>query len=182
YPARFEETLEKIKTFLALKKERGQKKPFTILQMMRTDQENPDQQLKEFITPLKTLGLNRVVFRRPHNWGGAIGVEAGIPQPTQPLSACTFPWYALVIYWNGQVGPCPQDFFSRIILGDVNKMSVRDVWNGPLMEKLRADIADRKYGLLKPCDQCDRPRRQTFSGVPLEYGKTFLKENLLGYH
>jgi MoaA/NifB/PqqE/SkfB family radical SAM enzyme len=181
YPARFEETLKNIKAFLALKKERGQRKPLTILQMMRTDQEDPDQHLRAFIASLKNLGLNRVVFRKPHNWGGAIGIEAGFPRTTQLLSACTFPWYALVVYWNGQVGPCPQDFFSRIILGDLNTISVRDVWNGPLMKKLREDIAGRKYSLLKPCDQCDRPRRQTFSGVPLEYVKTFLKENLLGY-
>jgi radical SAM protein with 4Fe4S-binding SPASM domain len=182
FPARFEETLEKIKTFLALKKERGQPRPVTILQMIRTNPADPDQQLKKFLASLRTLGLNRVVFRRPHNWGGAIGLPAGSPLSPEPLSACTFPWYALVVYWNGRVGPCPQDFFSRIILGDLNKQSVREVWNGPVMEKLRADLADRQYGLLKPCDQCDRPRRQTFSGVPLEYIKTFLKENLLGYH
>lgn len=181
YPARFEETLEKIGVFLRLKKERRQTKPITLLQLILNDPEDPEQHFKKFLAPLKDLGLNRVVFRKAHNWGGAIGLNSGFSRTGGPLSACTFPWYALVVFWNGLVSPCPQDFFGRLQIGDLNKTPITEVWNGLLLERLREAISHRRYDQLHPCDQCDRPRRKTFFGVPIEYLKTFLKENLLGY-
>lgn len=178
YPAKFEETIEKISSILRLKKERGQTRPITLLQFIGNDQEDPDQHLKKMVAPLKDLGLNRVVFRKAHNWGGAIGLNSGSSRSGRALSACTFPWYALVVFWNGLVSPCPQDFFGRLQIGDLNTTPIAEVWNGSLLERLRATISHRRYDQFHPCDQCDRPRRKTFFGVPIEYLKTFLKENL----
>ncbi len=183
YPAKFEATLGNIKDFLALKKESQKRKPVTVLQMMGVEENHPGPELKKLVSSLKSLGLNRVVFRQPHNWGGAIPFSSGSSTiRKKALFACTFPWYALVIYWDGRVGPCPQDFFSRMIIGDTGKQTIQEIWNGPQMQKFRSKIRDREYPGLEPCRECDRPLRKTFFGVPKEYLKTFVKENLLGYH
>ncbi|MFH0786876.1 MAG: radical SAM/SPASM domain-containing protein [Pseudomonadota bacterium] len=182
YPAKFEETLGNIKHFLALKKESKKRKPITVLQMMSVEENHPGPELKKLVSSLKVLGLNRVVFRRPHNWGGAVSLslESSTDHP-KDLFTCTFPWYALIIYWDGRVGPCPQDFFGRMIMGDLNQQTIPEIWNGPVMQELRAKIRDRQYPVLEPCRQCDRPRRKTFSGIPREYLKSFVKENISGY-
>ena len=183
YPAKFERTLGNIKHFLQLKKESRKRKPITILQMMGVEKNHREPELKNFVSSLKSLGLNRVIFRRPHNWGGAISLLPSAPMEERgPLFACTFPWYALVVYWDGKVGPCPQDFFARMMVGDLNKNSIQEVWNGPEMQGLREKIRNREYHILEPCRHCDRPQRKTFAGVPREYFKTFLKENLWGYY
>ena len=183
YPAKFEETLGNIKQFLSLKKESKKRKPVTILQMMGANESPPGPELKAFVSSLKSEGLNRIVFRQPHNWGGTVPVSSkSSPDLPRDLFPCTFPWYALVIYWDGKVGPCPQDFMGRMIPGDLNKETIQEIWNGPMMQELRARIRDCQYPLLTPCRGCDRPLRKTFSGVPKEYLKTFVKENLLGYH
>jgi radical SAM protein with 4Fe4S-binding SPASM domain len=183
YPAEFEKTLGNIKRFLRLKKESQKRKPSTILQMMCVEKNHREPELKKLISSLKSLGLDRVVFRDPHNWGGAISYPVESPEEKNgPVFSCTFPWYALIIYWNGKVGPCPQDFFARMMVGDINKNSIREIWNGPEMQELRKKIKDRRYQFLDPCRQCDRPRRKTVAGVPMEYFKTFLKENIWGYH
>ncbi len=182
YPAKFEKTLGNIRHFLLLKKESQKRKPATILQIMGVDQNHSTLELKAFISSLKSLGMDRIIFRRPHNWGGAISSPSESPEEQGgPLFTCTFPWYALIIYWNGKVGPCPQDFFARMVVGDLNKNSIQEVWNGPEMQALRKKIKDREYQFLEPCRLCDRPRRKTFAGVPTEYVKTFLKENIRGY-
>ena len=72
YPAKFEKTLGNIKRFLQLKKESRKRKPVTILQMMSIEKNHRELERKQFVTSLKSLGLNRVVLRQPHNWGGAI--------------------------------------------------------------------------------------------------------------
>jgi radical SAM protein with 4Fe4S-binding SPASM domain len=183
YPANFDKTLRNIKNFLILKKESQKRKPFTVLQFMGGDLDHSNLELRRFISSLKSLGLDRIVFRRPHNWGGAIDYPLDSPREhKETLFTCTFPWYALIIYWNGLVGPCSQDFFGRMIVGDLNKHSIQEIWNGPEMQALRKIIKDRNYQFLDPCRQCDRPRRKSFAGVPTEYVKTFLKENIRGYH
>ncbi|MEW6185504.1 MAG: SPASM domain-containing protein [Thermodesulfobacteriota bacterium] len=179
YPAKFEATLEKIKTFLNLKIKSGQRKPLTVLQIMGAGENRSDPVLKNFLTPLKSLGLDRVVFRQPHNWGGAVPSLPGENETGEgPLFACTFPWYALVIFWTGQVSPCPQDFFGRLEVGDLGKKSIEEIWNGPEMQSLRERISQKAYSDLRPCRECDRPRRKTLAGVPREYFRTFLKENM----
>lgn len=183
YPAKFEKTLGNIQRFLQLKKESRKQKPVTILQMMSIEKDLRELESKKFVSSLKSLGLNRVVLRQPHNWGGALSDPLASPvEPKGPFFSCTFPWYALIVYWNGMVGPCPQDYFARMMVGDLKNQSILEIWNGPEMQKLREKIKEREYPLLDPCRQCDRPRRKTFAGVPTEYVKTFLKENILGYN
>jgi MoaA/NifB/PqqE/SkfB family radical SAM enzyme len=161
YPAKFDQTLGKIEQFLILKRKEGKTRPTTILQVMGVEAGNPGSDLKDLVARLKSRGLNRVVFRRPHNWGGAIPPAGESSRDQGPgLSSCTFPWYALVVYWDGRVGPCPQDFFGRMILGDLTKSPLEEIWNGPAMQGLR----------------------NTFSGVPAEYLKSFVRDNLFRVH
>jgi radical SAM protein with 4Fe4S-binding SPASM domain len=182
FPARFDQTLEKIEQFLILKKNYKKTRPYTILQIMAVEAEDPRSKLKKFVSHLKSKGLNRVVFRRPHNWGGAIPLNCeSSPDQGGGLASCTFPWYALVVYWDGRVGPCPQDFFGRIVLGDLTKSPLEEIWNGPVLQGFRNQVTARGYKDLGPCAECDRPRRKTFAGVPREYLKSFVRENLFRY-
>ena len=178
-PARFEETMQNLERFLILKREGGYSRPETRLQLMGMNPARLDQPGKKTIDHLKALGLNQVVFRQPHNWGGAVdfGFQTGLRERGV---ACTFPWYALVIYWDGKVGPCPQDFFSQIILGDAGNQSLQEIWNGRAMDQFRRQVFNKAYAGLEPCRDCDRPYRKSVSGVPLEYLKSFIRENLLG--
>jgi radical SAM protein with 4Fe4S-binding SPASM domain len=182
FPARFEGTLARIKDFLILKKEAGSSRPVTVLQMMRTKPPKSDTEWRDFLGSLTSLGLDRVVFRRPHNWGGALpsSPEGDKGTNQRPLGVCTFPWYALVVYWDGRVGPCPQDFFARIVVGDLNRNRLEEIWNGPSLVELRKRIGRLEYTALTPCRDCDRPRRRQWAGVPTEYLTTFLQDRLAG--
>ncbi len=178
-PARFADTLSRIEEFLILKRERELNKMTTVLQIMGRPAENKDPRLRELTRRLKSLGLDRVVYRRPHNWGGLVSTSpSSFPAPAK-LGCCTFPWYALVVYWDGTVGPCPQDFQGEMNLGEVGRQTLAEIWNGPAMTQLRQHLARKAYDGLKVCARCDRPRRPQFAGVPLEYARTFLKEKLL---
>jgi radical SAM protein with 4Fe4S-binding SPASM domain len=179
-PARFTDTLSRIERFLILKKGRKLHRMTTVLQIMGLPAGTKDPRLSELTRRLKSLGLDRVVYRRPHNWGGLISPSSTSFRTPPRLGCCTFPWYALVIYWDGTVGPCPQDFQGEMILGKVGEQNLTEIWNGPAMKQLRQLLARKAYQGLKVCAVCDRPRRPQIAGVPLEYARTFLRDKLLG--
>jgi MoaA/NifB/PqqE/SkfB family radical SAM enzyme len=181
-PASFPETLARIEQFLLLKSKGETHKMTTVLQVMAAPQGEQRggevESLRRLSARLKSLGLDRVVVRRPHNWGGLIAPEAPSALRDHPAGRCTFPWYALVVYWDGSVGPCPQDFQGRMVLGRAASESLEGIWNGPALVGLRQQIAHKAYANLPVCSRCDRPRRRQAAGVPLEYGWRFFRDQV----
>ena len=180
-PSRFAETLAKIELFLTLKKESENSRIITVLQIMGLPPGSGGRAMEEFAARLKNQGLDRVVYRSPHNWGGLVSLSSPPPSSAKKTGCCTFPWYALVVYWDGTVGPCPQDFQGEMILGDLREETLEKIWNGDRVKELRRLLALRQYDQLQVCRTCDRPRRPQVAGIPLEYARTFLKENILGH-
>ncbi len=125
---------------------------------------------------LRGLGLDRVLWRRPHNWAGAVGPP---PPAGGRLSPCTFPWYALAVLSSGVVTPCPQDFCGRIPLGRAQEQPLMAIWRGEPAQALRRAQAARRLEHYHPCRDCDRPRRPALWGLPLEHLKNFLSESIV---
>jgi radical SAM protein with 4Fe4S-binding SPASM domain len=181
--ASFSRTVENIKYFLKLKKARHRKIPETVLQIMDlpSGKTVPEKDQKAFLDSFLRLGLNRMVIRTPHNWGGSILSSRIKEEGKAKKGVCTFPWYALVILWDGRVTPCPQDFSARLTLGRLTDQSLKEIWNGEPMQTLRKKLGVKAYRDLIPCNTCDRPLRKTFLGLPTETMGTFVRELLLGY-
>ncbi len=181
----YEETLENITCFLKIKRRLGLKKPSVYFLTMEYDNNtSPDNfsiQKKEFLKRFEGLPLDGLATRTPHNWGGSldIGMLLETKKTGAKLSACTFPWYALAIFSDGRVTPCPQDFLGRLIVGDVNLESVESIFNNEKMQDIRKSFKNKDIEDLKICANCDRCRRKTFLGIPKEYLGKFIKDNLL---
>jgi len=78
-------------------------------------------------------------------------------QPTKSihwLEFCQFPWSSMTIKSNGEAVECVEDFNNAIVLGDVRKESLYDIWNGEKYRKLRKDHFNLTPGL-KCNEQCD---------------------------
>ena len=181
----FEETLENITCFLKIKRRLGLKKPSVHFLAMEYDNNTSPADFrikkKEFLKRFKGLPLNRLITRTPHNWGGSldIGMLPETKKTRTKLTACTFPWYALTVFSDGKVTPCPQDFFGSLIVGDVNLESVDSIFNNEKMQDIRKSFKNKDIEDLKICENCDRLRRKTFLGIPKEYLGKFMKDNLL---
>jgi MoaA/NifB/PqqE/SkfB family radical SAM enzyme len=176
----YETTLANIIRFLEIKKELG-RGPFTIVQVMEIGEEGVDLGARRegFEARFADLDLNRFVVRTPHNWGGDFeefghGIDAG-----EPFSPCTFLWYAMTIFFDGTVAPCPQDFFGKIELGSAATTPVLDIWNGEPIRALRKKMKEGDVAGIAPCETCDILARKTFMGVPTNYLSTFIKDNFL---
>nr|WP_165903428.1 radical SAM/SPASM domain-containing protein [Thiobaca trueperi] len=72
-----------------------------------------------------TLGLNPRV--------GMDGVT-----PIKPSRiVCPEPFKMLAINFNGTVSPCCDDWALALIIGDITKKSIPEIWNGPELGRLR---------------------------------------------
>ena len=184
--ADYESTLENIKGFLKTKKELGSRKPSTVIQIMEYDSGKETgermQQKYRFLKHFKNYPPDRIITRRPHNWGGLLD-DCG-PDPdslsVDNKHVCTFPWYSLTVFFDGKVYPCPQDFMGRMPIDDLNKNSIMEIFNGPEIRELRKMFKSGDIMKNFPCYKCDRIQRDTFMGIPKEYIKTFMKDNISG--
>ena len=176
--AHFEHTLENIVNFLLLKKSRGSERPFTVFEVINFSEKTDDTARQHAFKQLFTgLPLDKFVLKSAHNWGGTYGAD-GKPLHPEKYCACTFPWYALVVFWNGNVSPCPQDFFNHLKLGNLQKSTILDVWHGAPLAQLREKMKTRDYDDLNPCATCDLLYRDSFLRIPTSHMKNFIRESL----
>jgi len=176
----FEETLENIKYFLATKKQRNLKKPYTVIQIIKPDDADETYHLKlsKFGQEMSKAGLDKFYIKNPHNWAGN---APGSSKLAQQYLVCTFLYYSMTVLWDGEVCPCPQDWYAKMPLGNLNDQSIREVWNGsPICEMRRRAVLCDLQGYL--CENCDRVFRKSFIGIPTENLKAFFGETLAGYN
>jgi wyosine [tRNA(Phe)-imidazoG37] synthetase (radical SAM superfamily) len=67
---------------------------------------------------------------------------------------CKHPWMSMTIKSNGEACQCMEDFNNAIVLGDTNKESLIDIWNGERYAKLRQDHLELTKGI-QCTERCD---------------------------
>jgi radical SAM protein with 4Fe4S-binding SPASM domain len=173
--ARLDETMAGVERLLAARtKARAKRMRVSLLLMGRQDWGEEE---KARIAKLKGLGLERVVVRSPHNWGGAVG-QSPAPSRRKP-NVCTFPWYALVVLSDGRVCPCPQDVHGSLALGQAGEQGLMEIWRSALAWQLRQHQASHQLERYPVCLACDRIMRPTFLGLPREHLKNLLRESIV---
>jgi len=173
--ADFEKTLRNIVRFLEVKKELRSQTPYTVLELINFPDLYKDQgrlKRREFLENFRGLPLNRLEVKEMHNWAGEVG-EAR-PRNKKKYIPCTFLWQALVIFWDGSVLPCTQDFHGCYVLGNARDESLARIWNGEKIVRLRRKVLSGDVADIETCSRCDRLWRDHFMGVPKEYLWKFL--------
>ncbi len=67
---------------------------------------------------------------------------------------CKHPWISMTIKSNGEAAMCMEDYNNEIILGDANRATLYDIWNGEKYRKFREDHLDLTPGI-KCTERCD---------------------------
>ena len=167
----FDRVVENIRAFLQLRQKLKRKFPHLAIEVIELSKSQIDYEKKRsFLRELKSMGLDELVIKQPHNWAGYIKRDFS----QKHYAPCTFLWNALLVLWNGDVVPCAQDFFAKNIIGNVRENRLEDIWNGKPQRNLRQGLIDMKYKDFPACSQCDRLWRETFLGIPKEYLKQIM--------
>jgi radical SAM protein with 4Fe4S-binding SPASM domain len=67
---------------------------------------------------------------------------------------CYYPFYKMLVDWDGRVLFCSNDWGRKIVVGDVVQQSIRDIWLSEAMRTVRERLAagNRQFS---PCDGCN---------------------------
>jgi radical SAM protein with 4Fe4S-binding SPASM domain len=97
----------------------------------------------------KQWGKN-AIFGEFKNWGGARHDKL---EKTGKRKPCPSLLNSITILWDGRVVPCCLDFDGKLILGDVNKQTLTEIWQqtGWLRRKHKNLIFD-----YPPCRYCNQ--------------------------
>ncbi len=105
--------------------------------------------------------LDEQALNAPKAAGEPVAVLSAEPSAALTLPfPCSEPWSNLNINASGEVRPC---CFNDIVLGDLSKQGIEEIWNGPGYAALRRDMAaGRVPQTCATCVQNGRVKRNTF--------------------
>jgi MoaA/NifB/PqqE/SkfB family radical SAM enzyme len=72
----------------------------------------------------------------------------------KPYRACRRPCHTLVITWEGKAVLCCVDYRREVVLGDLVKQSLAEIWNGPRAVQLRREFLAGDFTNLALCRRC----------------------------
>ena len=116
-------------------------------------------------------GLNKEQFHIRERWYapeehfgiGALSNRAGaniMPEinvnklNTALKRKCFYPFYQLIVDFDGAVLLCNHDWDKRLILGNVKETSILDIWNSEKYKEVRENLANANRNH-SPCNRCD---------------------------
>ena len=131
------------------------------------DGPHQEEQFREMVDQVG-LGDSQVILRKRwlppeehygitlNNRAGLVDLpEVGIVPLKEPLKRpCFYPFYQILIDYDGAVLLCPHDWGKKLIAGNLNHQTIHEVWEGRILRRVRRSLAasDRNFA---PCDKCD---------------------------
>ena len=70
------------------------------------------------------------------------------------MHPCEFLWGEMYVWYDGKCNPCDVDYKSELEVGNINKNSIKEIWNGELYKNLRSSHLSGKRSECFPCDRC----------------------------
>jgi radical SAM protein with 4Fe4S-binding SPASM domain len=148
--ADYDKLIYNVKTFHQLRKKMNRTKPHIRIQMikMKTNKDEVKQFIEMWKPFVDEIQINEVTDR---GQGDTLNVGDRVAVGRR---RCPQPWQRMVVSWDGKVMPCCGDWNMKWIIGDAKKESLKAIWKGEKMSRLRRLIKDLKLNQFEPCKNC----------------------------
>ena len=67
---------------------------------------------------------------------------------------CNNPWQQIVIRANGDVLPCCSFCGTSLVVGNIKKSSIYQIWHSPKMNRIRKEILKNNFNFSRVCKSC----------------------------
>ncbi|MDH1977192.1 radical SAM/SPASM domain-containing protein [Aliarcobacter butzleri] len=73
---------------------------------------------------------------------------------------CSYPFEILMVAYDGKVALCCDDFAAELKLGNLNNMSIKEVFNSKKMQDIRKQFYTQKLDLCKECSRFTKAKKE----------------------
>jgi radical SAM protein with 4Fe4S-binding SPASM domain len=151
----FDSTLQNIKDFFKIRKDMKALKPKVVIQYIpQTTNHSEIEKFSHIFNHMidKNVGDSLHNFSL-HNFGD--GRDYYDSQMDKITSTCYYPWRTMVILHDGKVVICCLDYNGVLVVGDVNKNTIKEIWNNEQYRKVRDDFKHLRYSEYSICKKCN---------------------------
>lgn len=145
----YDALVKNINNFIKIRKESGQSKPELAVNFVVVKENKKE--VQNFIRNWKNIA-DHVSISFSHDWAGDkkdLDIEEN-----NYLSLCRLLWTELTVAWNGDYILCCQDYDGKVILGNVLKNSIKEVWQGEKINFFREKQLKEGRKNLPLCKSC----------------------------
>ena len=161
--AEWQRVYENIVRLLEMKRQMGVDKPVVRIKDVSAGQTGPKKnadrirELKSLFDGLSVKGYSLLRF---HTWAGSFAQQhskanIGHAGPAR-FHPCSHLWTSIAISYDGLVVPCCRDLECECVLGDIKTQSVREIWNGEPLQKMRSAMLRQELQAIPLCSHCSR--------------------------
>lgn len=171
YPAKYDEMLEKIREFRRIRDRKKSNKPVIRIQgIWSAIEDNPNEYYEAFEPIADEISVNTILDY----------LNNDTDYPLVESFSCAVPLQRLFVTSDGRCAMCVNDEMGKVIVGDANKQTIQEIWNGPVLSKVREHHRNQTAtDRLAPCKRCHYPRQT--KQAPIEFGgRTIYLDELVG--
>lgn len=147
---KFKTVEENILRLVKERKKRKLKKPEIILSYVECleNRHETGQYIKKWKDKVDFISISFI-----HNWTGVI--QSGGKLKIGRRDPCRLLWTDMIISWNGDAPLCCNDYENRIILGNIRDQSIKKIWTGEQLKKIRKLHQKGRFEKILICKNCD---------------------------
>ena len=154
--ADYTNSIDKIHKIIEIKKKRGFKTLLVPCMIALDNKEKDRIQHKKFLDFWKEKNVFAYVKSQDNRWHFENDQELS-NNSHYVKQYCEYPWTSTTVMAEGNVVPCTQISNNEIVLGNVNKKNLKEIWNGKEYQELRkmhiTGNFPKGHKCLEKCDQ-----------------------------
>ncbi len=151
YPGNLTRVEQNIDRLIKLRNSTGSSKPEIIVNFVQ--QQNNRDEIKAFTKKWKDKA-DKVMISYMHDWAGSINEQTNEFHGKLNRSPCRLPFTDMVIGWDGRCMICCVDYDGKLIIGDLKKQNLEDVWKSKIIMNIRSSHLKSEFKEVPLCDRC----------------------------
>ena len=152
----FERVIENCLQFIRLRNERGISPNIRIRMTLQERNKHEEEQWKNFWR--SKISNNDIVYSKKINmWGNQLKGYDKERNDAEKYSdiPCISPWSTMIILYNGKVPLCGVDYGSSFEMGNINKSTIKKIWQSKIYENVRNLHSSGKRNDISLCYGCN---------------------------
>ncbi|MEV4412404.1 radical SAM protein [Catellatospora sp. NPDC049609] len=123
----------------------------TAITLQMINMEANKSEADRFIEYCAEVGVDRGVVIRLGRWDFEDEYIDRIGEVTAPgyTAPCSLPWSSMVVLWDGRVVPCCHDYDGHVVLGDLSRNTLDEIWQDKPAREFRARNEESQF-----CRKC----------------------------